>query len=167
MQKNKIMAILIGGVLLGTIAIFIVSQSRSDVGRYRKKAFEQSLRVAIERKAQSESDRTVELRDLTDFEWEKVYIFPPYTSADQIKRDLGFDWPSAKDTGIEMFDQYNLLVFVQRGTVIHYVMFPHKFGDFVTDGLKNGLGLPEAKFKVEVKDGRPLLLSNLPFNHNR
>jgi hypothetical protein len=157
MQKNKIMTILIGGVSLLTIAIFIVSQSKSDAGRYQEKVFEQSLRAAIEKKAQSESDRTIELKDLTDFEWETVYIFPPYTSADKISRELGFEWPSAKDTGIESFDQYNLLVFVQQKTVIHHVMFPLNFGDFDTGGVTHGLGVHEAKFKVEVKDDRSIL----------
>ena len=33
------------------------------------------------------------MSDLTDFAWQKLYVFPPYTTQKQIDRSLGFEWP--------------------------------------------------------------------------
>src|SRR5262249_4753543 len=96
-------------------------------------------------------------KDFTDFKWEKVYIFPPYTSTANVNKALGFDWPSAKNTGIEMHDSFNLLVFTNGGKVVSYVNFPRSSGDFVLDRPTNGLGPNEARFVIQKKDGRLIL----------
>lgn len=67
------------------------------------------------------------------FPWEKCYVFGPYTDRAGIERTLGFSWPTAARTGIEMGDAYNLLVFVHDDTFAAHVdiLSPWKFAPSV------------------------------------
>lgn len=68
------------------------------------------------------------MADLTDFDWQRLYIFAPYTTQKQIDRSLGFEWPDPE--GIELHDTFTLLAFVNDGEVVSYVAQPLGQGDF-------------------------------------
>jgi hypothetical protein len=74
------------------------------------------------------------MADLTEFAWQRLYVFTPYTTQEQINRSLGFDWPDPE--GIELNDTVALLVFVNDGEVVSYVAQPLDKGDF--SGLGDG-----------------------------
>ena len=98
---------------------------------------------------------TVRLKDVTDFEWDKIYVFPPYTTVKEIHTALGYDWEEATNTGIEMFDSYNLLVFTRLGKVVGYLKYPLNLGDFrgiYADRKQRGFTPEEAIFKISVED---------------
>jgi hypothetical protein len=40
----------------------------------------------------------IKLKDLTDFKWDRVYIFTPYTRHEKIDEALGFVWQPASTT---------------------------------------------------------------------
>jgi hypothetical protein len=65
------------------------------------------------------SGTQLRMSDLTDFAWEKLYVFPPYTSQKRIDRALGFEW--SDPSGISVKDTITLLVFVDDGEVVSYV----------------------------------------------
>jgi hypothetical protein len=58
------------------------------------------------------------LASVTEFEWDRVYAFPPYTSPEAIERELGFDWGGAGDSESRSNDVWYLLVFVNGGQVV-------------------------------------------------
>lgn len=91
------------------------------------------------------------------FEWEKLYMFPPYTPVADIERALGFKWGAAKKTRIHDRDDITLLVFVIGRTVQDYIEQPRNAGDF--SRLKPGYAYPprEGYFECveeEEEDGR-------------
>ena len=59
------------------------------------------------------SGTQLRISDLTDFAWEELHVFPPYTSQKQIDRALGFEWSAP--SGISLKDTITLLVFVDDG----------------------------------------------------
>lgn len=88
----------------------------------------------LERRIAAEASRDlgalVRIESLTDFAWEQLHVFPPYSSQDWIDSQLGFAWPAAARTGIFDSDGIALLVFVRDSEVVRYVAQPRGKGDF-------------------------------------
>ncbi len=62
------------------------------------------LRAVVEKKQQRTDEEVVlRLKGHTGFEWDRVYIFAPYTPVELIDQALGYTWPRARTTGIEDF----------------------------------------------------------------
>jgi hypothetical protein len=110
-----------------------------------------------------ESDRTgvpFRLASVTSFEWDRVYVFGPYSTPEQIREQLGFDWPAAEDSKIEDADWMNLLVFVRDGRVVH--AYEHDRGNGDLEPLarsvlrSGGLSPNDAVLRVaHVRGGGP------------
>ena len=56
--------------------------------------------------------------DLTPFSWDRMFVFTPYTSQEEIERRLGFRWPDIHRTRIWMDDAVVLVVFVRGDSVV-------------------------------------------------
>lgn len=56
----------------------------------------------------------VNLKDVTDFKWDRMYIFPNWTSSDTISKITGLNY-----TGNDVEDQYYRMLFVSRNAVVH------------------------------------------------
>ncbi len=65
-----------------------------------------------------ESVETVNLSDLTPFEWDVVYSFDPYTSKDIIYGTVGYKWDNISETVSEGMNQ---IVFMKDGKVVCYL----------------------------------------------
>ncbi|KAA0964926.1 hypothetical protein FQ087_00930 [Sporosarcina sp. ANT_H38] len=65
-----------------------------------------------------ESAESVNLSDVTPFEWDLVYSFDPYTSKDAIYETVGYKWGRISETVSEGMNQ---LVFMKDGKVVCYV----------------------------------------------
>jgi hypothetical protein len=109
------------------------------------------LEIAIGKKRNTPGKVKVSLKEVTDFEWDRVYIFTPYTPLKEIDEALGFQWMQARKFQLERRDDINLLVFTASGEVVGYLKYPRHYGDF--SGLKNpeGYSAAEATFNVETK----------------
>ncbi|MCM3655363.1 hypothetical protein [Metabacillus litoralis] len=92
----------------------------------------------------------VDLNALTDFSWEKAYIFPPYTTSEYMTEKLGFKWNNA--TGIDYRDDINLIVFVKDKKVVKYIELPRKYGDFASGDIENGITPENSIVTVEIFD---------------
>jgi hypothetical protein len=96
------------------------------------------------------------LSSLTDFDWDRVYAFPPYSSTEEIERELGFDWGDAGDSAASSGnDSFYLLVFVNGGQVAR--AFDHEIGggDLACMGppfVEGGLTPGEAVLRAERSD---------------
>ncbi|WP_026674023.1 hypothetical protein [Alkalihalobacterium bogoriense] len=79
------------------------------------KALETSIYSIVE----DQNSEEVEVQSLTDFEWDKAFLFQPYTSNDGIIETLGVDFKDPSN--IEMREDIYLLVFLHENNVVHYV----------------------------------------------
>jgi hypothetical protein len=91
------------------------------------------------------------LSSVTDFDWDRVYAFPPYTSPEEIERELGFDWGGAGDSASRTNDAWYLLVFVNGGQVARAFDQEIVRGHLACIGgsfVEGGLSPSEAVFRV-------------------
>ena len=102
----------------------------------------------------------VVMSDLTDFDWQQLYVFAPYTTQKRIHRALGFEWSDPE--GIELRDNISLLVFVSDGKVVKYVAQPRDRGDFADLDVGSPWTPATAAFVVaadgQATDGQPYLV---------
>lgn len=65
-----------------------------------------------------QSVETVNLNDITPFDWDVVYSFDPYTSEDMIYKTVGYKWDNINETVNEGMNQ---IVFLKDGKVVCYL----------------------------------------------
>jgi hypothetical protein len=100
--------------------IWLVAPALAVVGcRENDKQFERDFKHAIDT-AISENRANLELYALNKFEWDKCFVFFPYTPPEFIDAQLGFKWNDSVKTEIGMNDWFQLLVFVKGGRVVKY-----------------------------------------------
>ena len=64
----------------------------------------------------------ISLKELTNFEWDKVCIFMAYESADSINANLGFEWELSELASNRLVSEQNfLLIFTKKGKVVKYL----------------------------------------------
>ncbi|WP_433746899.1 hypothetical protein [Falsibacillus pallidus] len=59
--------------------------------------------------------------------YDKAYIFPPYTSDNELKKHLGNRSAELKSYGLTYRDDISLLVFVKSDQIVHVVKLPAKY----------------------------------------
>ncbi|EKN64640.1 hypothetical protein P9E76_00095 [Schinkia azotoformans] len=86
-----------------------------------------------------ESVETVNLSDLTPFEWDVAYSFDPYASKDMIYATVGYKWDNISETVSEGMNQ---IVFMKDGKVVCYLYgYPENngYGLYFTGENKTGV----------------------------
>ena len=99
-----------------------------------------------------DGDETVDLRNLTDFDFDQVLIFGPSESRDAISQQLGFDFQGDLRYTAE---SSLILVFTNNG---HFVKFADYRGPGVFEGLEQPfarLSANDAVFRVQDGVARP------------
>ena len=119
--------------------------------------FESKLRVAIQETSKGET-KSFAMKSLTDFPWDGLYVFGPYTSASQIDTALGFPWPPAKESGIELSDSICLLVFTHKNSVVRYCKYTRRDGDWSTLSSTKKISPSSAVFSVREENGLPVVI---------
>lgn len=84
-------------------------------------------------------------------DWDRVCIFRPYTTYEQIDSVLGSPWPEARDTNLEMSDHATLITFVRGSDVVSHVLYPVGKGDFGTRGPEQWYCLPRERAVFEMR----------------
>ena len=107
------------------------------------KAIEQSAGAAT-----ATTNPVVTVSAMTDFAWDKLFIFGPYTPVDRIHTQLGFKWSEAPKTHIDSSDTFYLLVFVKSSNVVRHVKLPRTVGDFQGLESQNVFAHGSDTFKV-------------------
>lgn len=93
---------------------------------------------------------TINLTDLTPFDWDNVYSFYPYTSKEKIYKTLGYKWDDITEAMSEGIIQ---MVFVNQGKVVCYLT-----------GLPSNIKYDIALNPSEYKDGVAVLSSKDDLN---
>lgn len=96
----------------------------------------------------NEERTVIDINSLTDFSWDKAYIFIPYTSSEEITEKINFKWKYSKS--IEYRDDINLIVFVKGKNVVSYIELLRKYGDFSSDTIENGIYPENSIISVKV-----------------
>ncbi|MEM8882836.1 MAG: hypothetical protein AAGD14_02055 [Planctomycetota bacterium] len=94
------------------------------------------------------------LADLTEFEWERVHLFGPYTSPETIEKTLGFSWCGSVRTEIQWSESITLLVFVKGDSVVRHVVLRRGRGDFAGLSMKSGtVAFTPKESAFEIREG--------------
>lgn len=114
---------------------------------------EARLAAAVE--AAGQAKQPLELASTTDFAWDRVYVFAPYTPTSAIQKDLGFAWPEAARTNIDAQDGISLLVFVKGRRVVKALSYPRNLGDWAMIENHSGFTPAQAVFSVTAEQADP------------
>ena len=90
----------------------------------------------------------VDFAKITTFSWDKLYIFEPYTSAEEIEDIFGNRF-TAPVTTIETNDGVTLLVFAKDGRVVQYLEYGRNRADFADAHNETGYLFQEARFVMD------------------
>lgn len=88
-----------------------------------------------------------------DFDWDRVFVFGPYSTSEEVESSLGFDWREYADSSIEGSDSVCLVVFVADGSVAAWYDQPRSV-DLIELGRPDGYSRGEAVFSVAANDGQ-------------
>jgi hypothetical protein len=158
-RKIKLAAVSVLSILIGLGTLYVL---KSVNMRPQRQNFSSKLAAEVEKKRGNNNVVEIRFKDLTDFEWDKVYIFPPYTSHQSIDDDLGFVWEPARSIRMDLRDDVNLIVFTNDGKVVFYVKHPRGLGDLDGNYKRKGYVPDEAIFTVveagKLADSRSRLL---------
>ena len=113
----------------------------------KEKSFVQAFRGLVE-SAQHDQRVVVKVSSVTDFSWDKLFIFGPYTPSDKIDRQLGYIWSSKAKDRIAFTQGVSLMVFVQDGIVVRYFEYPRQYGDFELPPTMNTFLRGDDNFKI-------------------
>ncbi|MBE1554493.1 membrane lipoprotein lipid attachment site-containing protein [Sporosarcina limicola] len=92
--------------------LLLVGCSQSSVQQNTE--LEESIYSIVEDKNISE----ININSLTNFDWDKAFLFTPYTSQESIKEQLGVNFKDPSN--IDIRDDIYLLVFLNDKKVVHY-----------------------------------------------
>lgn len=109
---------------------------------------------ALDQLIDKERTIMVDLTDVTDFDWNNLYAFPPYTGEDEVSSVLGEKFVKIKKKHpYELSSGDVLVVFVHNDKVVYYEFVAPKYRLFGADG---SFVIPREKavFKVKPYLGR-------------
>jgi hypothetical protein len=134
-------------VLAVIAALYMINERKKSEEQRQSAQLSEKIGQGIEGKRNGKERIEVDFAALTDFSWDKLYIFTPYTSAETISRKLGFKWSGANT--IEYSESINLIVFVKGSKVVRYLELSREYGDFTVDG-KNEFAPGETVENVDI-----------------
>lgn len=113
-----------------TVIIFslllLVGCSQSSVQQNTE--LEESIHSILEDKSITE----ININALTNFDWNKAFLFAPYTTQEGIEEQLGIDFKDPSK--IDIRDDIYLLVFLHDKREVHYAEINHQQSDFSIGG---------------------------------
>ncbi|USK68529.1 hypothetical protein [Peribacillus asahii] len=148
MKSKKIVVIIALGIICIAIIINLLKKDLWDVNEALLKEEVLSIGYSVE---------TINLLDITPFEWDVVYSFKPYTTKDDIYETVGYKWDTISESVNEGMNQ---IVFLNDGKVVCYLYgYPENNGygiSFESENYKNAGYMLKDKdnlnFQVERSD---------------
>lgn len=74
---------------------------------------------------------TIIINNMTDFVWDRMYIFSPYSPPQRVNDALGFQWDKYKEIGFCQKEHAVLFVFIRNYTVIDWIIVPRSKSDYL------------------------------------
>lgn len=95
-----------------TLTVVLLNVFKKDVWDVNEESLKQEVMNI------GDSVESVNLSDVTPFEWDLVYFFDPYTSKDTIYQTIGYKWDTISST---VNGGMNQLVFMKDKKVVCYL----------------------------------------------
>lgn len=147
-MKFKILRTLFLILLFINIAIGLIAV-KYIIGNNARNRLHASLSTAI-RKYNNGTISFINFSEITEFSWDRLYVFGPYTSCRVIQNTLGgVFWPECRYTNIEIYENINLLIFTKNGRIVQYLIYEKNIGDFAEPIKKEGYSLQESRFIID------------------
>ena len=102
--------------------IVLVFSSCFGQERDYEKLFLSNLEAIIS--SQTEQEVVIDISKITDFEWEELFVFRPYTTGNQINESLGIKWSDETKSSVVESESYSLFVFMDKGKVVLDIFVP-------------------------------------------
>ncbi|WP_036688762.1 hypothetical protein [Paucisalibacillus globulus] len=90
------------------------------------------LEISILSLVENNSNNDISLNQMTSFDWEKAFLFTPYSTQKEIEKQLGVNFNDPSN--INMRDDIYLLVFMNDDKVVQYVEVERHGADFTIEG---------------------------------
>jgi hypothetical protein len=153
MKKSKPLLAIVFIGLIGIAVYFFIS-------RQMQPTLAEKLADEIEQVATNGNEQ-IDIANLTNFTWDSLYIFAPYSTPEQINHTLGFTWSEASPSAISLHDDISLLIFVNNGRVVEDVEFRRVGGDFAEAASSEPYTPDQASFAIDSSDGIKLMPAQL------
>lgn len=165
-MKNKRKTVIIIVVLIIPVILILSSYINFRIQKIDNKYspdFKDELKAAIKNK------QSFYMKDLTPFEWDKMYIIPPYTSRKSMQETVGIKWTTTQTYAGYLFektwfgeyplddDRFYKLVFVKGNKVILDITLDRAAID-IELGIKGPLMPNEALFTIDKSDRHRCIL---------
>ena len=143
---------------LAIIAIFtILCGATLMMGLYRRFG-KDPISSAIADLVRQGEGTVVEIAPLTRFEWDRLFIFGPYSAEKRVNDTLGFEWSGFDRSDGKWGKSVVLFVFVKGNEVVRSFEHPRIQGDF-SRALKHVGYLPsETRFVVRLNGEWPIMM---------
>jgi hypothetical protein len=133
-------------ILAAHISIALVIQENAN----ERVLIRHQINDQIEKYANHEVS-SIDISACTKFEWDRFFIFGPYSSAKKINSVLGSFWIGSHFTDIESNEAITLFVFMNHGHVVKYLEFPRGPVDFSTAYHESGYTVENAIFTLDTR----------------
>ena len=143
-KQYKFLLITIIGLMILMAAIILPWIYGRVQNALQEQKLKEDLSVAIDRHLKGETPY-VDIAALTTFEWDRLYIFGPYTSDKALRNTLPSNWDGRYSVEVE--EGYTLLVFVQNNQVVLAIEYPNRTS-FAYCYRRQGYGNNEAHFII-------------------
>ena len=110
-------------LIIFVFLLFIVGCSSTP----RNTELESSIDTIVE----GESETEIRLDAIATFDWEKAYLFSPYSTEKGMRNKMGISFNDPSD--IDIRDDIYLLVFVNGNKVVQYLEIERQGSDFSTE----------------------------------
>lgn len=117
MKKCYVITLVIFAVFFGML---LIAENRPI-----KMAEDSALKKVIVNKA--EKSKSINFAEITDFEWDYMYVLPPYSVPKDVLSRGGVDTGRAK-FNVELLDSINMIGFVNGRKLVAYVELPRNYG---------------------------------------
>jgi hypothetical protein len=128
-----------------------VACSRGLPTPHNERSFSGRLELAVSKKKDNKEPVVVNVAQLTDFDWDRMFVFAPYTDVATVQKTIGYEWGGARISQIDSQDRFHLLVFTKQGKVVKYFQYPRGAGgfEFTPTDWSEGFTKDTAVFVVE------------------
>ncbi|MEY9869425.1 hypothetical protein ABIE66_004804 [Peribacillus sp. B2I2] len=148
MKSKKTVLIIALGIICIAIFIKLLKKDLWDVNEVLLKEEVLSIGHSVE---------TINLLEVTPFNWDVVYSFPPYSPKDHIYETVGYKWDTISETVNEGMNQ---IVFLKEGKVVCYLYgYPENNGYGISFESENNKDVgymlnikDDLNFQVEIRD---------------
>ena len=104
--------------------------------------------TAIANAVETDSE-IIDIGTLSTEEWDRLHVFAPYSSSENITKELGFEWQDYEKSGIFLNEGVSLLLFLKGDTIVEWFAHPRRQGDFALAARFGGYTRSEAVFTLE------------------